>query len=151
MSSEINKIRVGKRIRQIRGSLTQDQFGKIIGVSKVCISNYERGRIPQAHILAKVAHFGHTTIDWLLTGQQKIAERERVAYSVTAERHPYYQTDNPEMIEVIRELERNPLLTRKLLKLLKTGKAGRKLLEEVTTWNEKRISAFLTFLKSSTC
>ncbi len=148
MQSEINKLQVGKRIRQIRGSLSQSELGRIIGVSKVSISNYERGRIPQAHILAKIARFGHTTIDWLLTGREKIAEGQGAVYSTTPEGPAYYR--NPEVIEVIQELERNPLLTRKLLQLLKTGRPGKKLLEEITTWNKKRINAFLGFLKSAT-
>ena len=150
MLMKINKLAVGKRIRQIRGDLRQVEFGRIIGASKVSVSNYERGRIPQVDILAKIARIGHTTIDRLLTGEERISEEQEGVYSATAERSAYYQTNNPEVIEIVEELERNPLLRRKLLQLLKTGKPGKKLLEEITTWNEKKITGFLTFLKSAT-
>ena len=150
MLTKINKLAVGKRIRQIRGDLRQVEFGRIIGASKVSVSNYERGRIPQVDILAKIAWIGHTTIDRLLTGEERISEAQEGVYSATAERSAYYQTNNPEVIAVMQELERNPLLRRRLLQLLKTGNPGKRLLEEITTWNEKKITGFLTFLKSAT-
>lgn len=62
---------VGARIRMVRGAMTQEKFAKIIGVKKQnYVSRYERGRIPNPNILAKIAEFGNTTIDWILCGDK---------------------------------------------------------------------------------
>ncbi len=61
---------ISARIRDIRGDLGQQEFGDLIGVSRVTVSNYETGRrIPSSGVLQKLAEFGKTTVHWITTGQ----------------------------------------------------------------------------------
>lgn len=62
---------MGKRIKEIRGSLTQSEFGKILGVKSPAISKYESGRVPDAEILRKIAEYGGVSVDWLLKGERQ--------------------------------------------------------------------------------
>lgn len=59
----------GERIRLLRTKkeLTQDELGKILGVGKATISQYEsETRTPDARMLLRMADFFNTTIDYLL-------------------------------------------------------------------------------------
>jgi transcriptional regulator with XRE-family HTH domain len=61
---------VAGRIRRIRKSLglTQAQFSKKLGVTKVSIARYEAGRVPRLKILREIARLGGVTVTWLLDG-----------------------------------------------------------------------------------
>ncbi len=61
---------VGKRIRQVRWrlNLTQQEFGKRLGVIKVSVARYEAGRIPRANLLDRIASLGGVSVEWLLHG-----------------------------------------------------------------------------------
>ncbi len=138
---------IGDRIRHIRGSFTQSEFGQRVGVSQAAIARYEAGRVPKGRTLLRIAEIGQTSIDWILTGQESIAEG-RKTYPSTEKRRTCFRARTPETVEVMKELDRHPLLVNRLSQLLKTGKLGRKLLEEVTTWDRKRIVAFFTCCKT---
>ena len=56
------------RLKKIRGGLSQEKFGKIFGVTKITISRYESGRIPDVETLSKIANYGGVTVEWLLHG-----------------------------------------------------------------------------------
>lgn len=67
----INNLEMGRRSRDIRGNLSQTEFSKVIGVSQGTISKIERGLISEANILLRIASFGKTSLDFLLTGRVK--------------------------------------------------------------------------------
>lgn len=59
----------GDRIRSIRISLekTGEEFGNILNVTKVAVSNWENNnRTPDADTLIKIADLGKVSVDWLL-------------------------------------------------------------------------------------
>ncbi|HLB94685.1 MAG TPA: helix-turn-helix transcriptional regulator [Nitrospiria bacterium] len=63
---------VGHRIKKVRGNRTQTGFARAIGVRKQnYISRYEHGRIPSPNLLVRIANYGRTSVDWLLTGKGK--------------------------------------------------------------------------------
>jgi transcriptional regulator with XRE-family HTH domain len=59
---------LGGRIRRARLALnlTQEEFARRIGVSKVAVARYEAGRIPRARILATIARVTGLNLDSLL-------------------------------------------------------------------------------------
>lgn len=61
-------LKVGERIRKIRGEMTQKGFAEALGIKQNAISRYESGRIPDDVTLNKIAALGGVTIDWLLRG-----------------------------------------------------------------------------------
>lgn len=68
---KVSPIKVGERIRAVRGKKTQTEFANILGVKKQnYISRYERGRIPSPDLLVRIAGIGRVTTDWLLTGRK---------------------------------------------------------------------------------
>ena len=61
---------VGGRIHGIRKNLelTQTQFAKKLGVTKVSVARYEAGRVPRLKGLKDIAKLGGVTVTWLLDG-----------------------------------------------------------------------------------
>ena len=59
-----------RREREKRGLILED-IAKALGVgSAQAVSNYEKGQIPNARLLAKYATLLETSVDWLLTGKR---------------------------------------------------------------------------------
>ena len=57
---EYDKQRIGKLIERIRGDLSLEKFGDIIGVSKVSVFNYESGKIiPSKKVSQEIRAFDH--------------------------------------------------------------------------------------------
>ena len=60
---------LGNRIRQLRraNGMSQENLGKLIGVSKVSVSGYEKGtRIPSMIVLEKMVDVFNISADYLL-------------------------------------------------------------------------------------
>ena len=101
---------VPQRIREIRGSLTQTVFGRIIGKTQGSVQKYEKGTIlPDEDVLKKIADHGGVTVEYLLHGEA--APGPALATEAAAEeyvpRPPYLDKD---------ALERIILLTRDYLR-----------------------------------
>ena len=66
--------KIGRRIRELRGLYTnQGQFARTIGVSQGHLSRIERGeKEVGAQILLNIAKVFGISIEWLLTGQNRI-------------------------------------------------------------------------------
>jgi|AGTN01.1.fsa_nt_gi Helix-turn-helix. len=61
---------VGTRMRRLRGSLSQDEFARQLGVHKETIGKYERDKIlPGSDVLTRLRQEGRVDINWLLTGE----------------------------------------------------------------------------------
>lgn len=71
---------LGERIRKIRGSMSQEKFGDMLGVNRTTVGSWEIGRHePDLDLLIKIAQFGNVSMDWL-TGfiTDKDFEQERL-------------------------------------------------------------------------
>ena len=69
---------ISERIKLIRGSLSQSDFGAQIGVSQSAVQNYESGQIPKGDVLQRIHQNFKVSIDWLLTGEGNPSiEKER--------------------------------------------------------------------------
>jgi transcriptional regulator with XRE-family HTH domain len=66
--------KIGRRIRELRGFYTnQEEFANKIGVSQGYLSYMERGEKEiGAQILLNIARECRKSIEWLLTGKEKI-------------------------------------------------------------------------------
>jgi transcriptional regulator with XRE-family HTH domain len=67
---------IGRRIRQIRGfDLTQEDFGRMLGIGQAQLSKYELGQsAPTAEILLRLKAYSRKSIDWILTGEKSQAD-----------------------------------------------------------------------------
>lgn len=72
----VNKKEIAKRIQQIMGELrvTQLQLADLLGISQPAISLYLKGRMPPAEVLLQIARLSGTTVEWILTGEEKGGE-----------------------------------------------------------------------------
>ena len=61
---------IGTRIRDIRGPhITQEEFGRILGIGQTQLSKYELGQsAPTVEILLQLKAYSGKTVDWILTG-----------------------------------------------------------------------------------
>ena len=97
------------RLKEIRGGLTQAEFGKIIGVNQGTIWKYENGRVPDVETLKKIANHGGVTVEWLLKGEEKGTPAQ------TAEHAPETYEARPAYLDKD-ALEKIILLTRDFLR-----------------------------------
>jgi len=87
------------RLRELRGTLSQEEFSKKIGVSLRAYQRYESGeRVPPPHILSKIAALLDTTIDWIITGDLNIEK----AIMLERARESFYLEDLVEKLEETR-------------------------------------------------
>lgn len=79
-----------KRIREImrRKNLTQEQLSTLLGISQPAVSLYLQGRMPPADVLYQIAQLDNTTVEWLLTGQEKDKPVVREKSAPYGEQHP---------------------------------------------------------------
>lgn len=66
-----DRIAIGKRIKAIRESFdcTMEQFGQLVGTTKVAVYNWEAGkRFPSDDSLEWIALLGKTTVEWVVYG-----------------------------------------------------------------------------------
>jgi transcriptional regulator with XRE-family HTH domain len=68
---DLDKIAMGKRIRQIRlgARLRQWELAKLLGTTQSAVHKYEHGVVPEPRRLVELARIGATSIEWVLTGQ----------------------------------------------------------------------------------
>ena len=61
---------VGQRVRQLRGTATQEEFALALNISQAQLSKYELGQssLPLS-LLVKLAERSGRTTDWILTGR----------------------------------------------------------------------------------
>lgn len=76
------KLGYSDRLRELRGTLSQEEFSKKIGVSLRAYQRYESGeRVPHPHVLSKTAELYNTTVDWILTGDLNIEKAIILEYA----------------------------------------------------------------------
>jgi DNA-binding transcriptional regulator YiaG len=70
VDSDVNLFEVGRRIRKLRGQITQEEFARALGISQAQLSKYELGQsaVPLG-VLTKLAKKSGSTSDWILTGE----------------------------------------------------------------------------------
>ncbi len=61
---------MGLNIKELRGGKSQEEFADIIGVSQGTLSKYEKGMMPPADILYRIAKIGNSSVERLLTGNE---------------------------------------------------------------------------------
>lgn len=59
---------IGARVREVRAALTQDTFGKRLGVSRGAVANWERGQGIKRENMQMIAERFRVSFEWLATG-----------------------------------------------------------------------------------
>jgi transcriptional regulator with XRE-family HTH domain len=63
---------IGRRIRDLRGCLRQEDLAALLGVSQGQLSKIERGEVaPTLEVLLGLALKFEKSIDWIVTGRGK--------------------------------------------------------------------------------
>ena len=66
LNENIKKLRVARGINQV-------EFGKALGVSKQCVSNWENDNVmPSIEMLVKIADYFNVTTDYVLGRNEKV-------------------------------------------------------------------------------
>ncbi len=70
MDEEFEPCAVGRRIRTVRErtGLTQNAWGRQLGMTAQQVVNYENGRVPDPLFLLRIARHADVSVDWILTG-----------------------------------------------------------------------------------
>ncbi len=113
--AKIEQQAVARRMEWVRQQLglTQAQLARQLNVSQAAISKYLNERIPPADVLYRLAVLGHTTVEWLLTGQKSYWFTESPAQ--VQEQEVYYDAD----LSIARRISRlSPEVRQALLTLL---------------------------------
>jgi transcriptional regulator with XRE-family HTH domain len=65
----VDLVGIGRRIRELRGQVTQEELARTLGISQAQLSKYEAGQTaPPLGVLAKLTKWSGRTTDWILTG-----------------------------------------------------------------------------------
>ena len=73
-----------ERFRELVGSVTQNEFADMVGLSRATVGFYHHGdRIPDAAVLLKIADKCNISVDWLL-GISDAKTRDTTVQSVSA-------------------------------------------------------------------
>lgn len=90
---------LGERIKQLRHEkeMTQEEFGKLFGVTKYAVSLYESDKsTPNDEIKKKIAEYFQVTLDWLMGISEIRNPTDKIAESVS---------DDPELLEFWNDLK----------------------------------------------
>lgn len=69
---ERHKKRLPQRLAQVRGSRSQRQFARELGVFQQNVNRYESGTTPHTDFLIQLALKEQVSIDWLLLGKGRM-------------------------------------------------------------------------------
>ena len=62
----MDSIKIGQRLKELRGSRTQEEVAEAIGVTSAAISQYENGdRIPRDEIKKAIAAYYKRTVNFI--------------------------------------------------------------------------------------
>lgn len=76
---------VGKRIRFLRGSLSQEEFAAKAGISRAALANYETGRtIPNLKVIAKISQAFDVSPEFISSGEVKKVDELAVTLGLGA-------------------------------------------------------------------
>lgn len=93
---------IGDRIRQVRGDVSQTDFGRKLGISQAIVSSIETDRTkPTWDLLTKMIQVYQVDVNWLLTGTG--------AASSVKEEVTGYQIDT-DVARLARQLQEHPKL-----------------------------------------
>ena len=69
---EMNACNIGKRLVELRGTKTQEEVAKAIGISTSALSMYERGsRVPRDNIKLRISSYYKEPISSIFFAQRK--------------------------------------------------------------------------------
>lgn len=107
---------VGKRLKLVRGRLTQEAFASSLGVSASYVKKTELGGKPSLKYLTNIAAGYSVSLDWLLLGNDtgKTADASGIPSKIILENSTAYQTEvnlqnpltaeDPELAEMVKTL-----------------------------------------------
>ncbi len=65
-------VAIGSRIRQLRGSIFQEDMADYLRISQGQLSKIERGKTaPTIHMLILISHRFRKSVDWVLLGEER--------------------------------------------------------------------------------
>ncbi len=107
-----------------RVGITQKEAAARIGISEHGMSNYARGRIPEARILYRIAHLCNCSMEWLLAGkgpgpaQRPISPARRPAEAGWARAGPPEAADLQSIIDQARRVMKEEAKAVDLIRLI---------------------------------
>ena len=69
---ERHKRKLSERLAQVRGSRSQRQFARDLGVFQQNVNRYESGTTPHTDFLITLAMKENVSVDWLLLGKGRM-------------------------------------------------------------------------------
>lgn len=99
---------VGRRIRFLRGSMSQAEFAEKAGVSRSAIANYETGRTnPGRDVLTKIAHAFEVSPELLISGDVRDVEELTAALGFGPDTEDSLTADEWAIVRILRLMNTN--------------------------------------------
>ena len=91
---------MGKRIREVRGELSQEKFSKIVGISKGAVGSYENDKqTPSATVIMSICDNFNIEPRWLLKGEGEKFDNKAIHNSSDLLRHNMFMEKQEEKIK----------------------------------------------------
>lgn len=75
---KLDYVEIGKRLRYLRGTLTQAAFGEPIGYGYGYVKNCEHGKKPSLEYLHQIVDFYGASIAWIIYGIEPIYSNQKI-------------------------------------------------------------------------
>lgn len=98
---ELNYIQIGKRLKEVRGKLTQAAFGEQFEYGYGYVKNCEHGKKPSLEYLHKIAEHYDLSMDWIIYGKDPISS---INSPQTPKVEAIFDPDLKLMMDVLKEL-----------------------------------------------
>lgn len=93
---------VGRRIRFLRGTLSQEEFAAKVGISRPALANYETGRtIPKQKIIDKISEVFEVSSKFLTSGEVQSPEEFAVSLGLGSNKADELTPDEWAVIRVL--------------------------------------------------
>ena len=134
-----------KRLKMLRGDLTQKEFGARIKSSQSAVQVYEQGGLPKGDVLLRIRDEFNVNIDWLLTGdgpQHPVKPSPQPEAPHHQPEAPHHQPDlhAPQTpIKTYADADDIPSLIHKALDILQSQSISAELLAESIKLHHKHV------------
>lgn len=103
---------VGRRIRFLRGTLSQEEFAAKVGISRAALANYETGRtIPKQKIIDKISEAFEVSPKFLASGEVESVEEFAVSLGLGSNQADELTPDEWAVIRVLAVCNNETIVT----------------------------------------
>ena len=134
---ELDYIKIGERLKQVRGKMSLTAFGEQLGCSYSYVRNCEHGKKPSLEYLHAIVEFFGISMNWLMYGIGHMNLHDNSAQE-TQKVEAIFDPDLKRMIDVLKDLMESEDTRRRTWAIIQFEDAFK---QQCATHDEKKLHA----------